>query len=129
MSNNVTDSSNVQGLQGQNTHAPQKSEPARKCEQTFDLSIKILGTDGKTLTIQAYPSLTIYEIKQIIREKEGLPTHEQRLIIGFDQTLREDRTLESYGIREGRTIIEDRGHIAILEYQLHLERLVKPPSS
>ena len=56
---------------------------------------------GKTITLNGVDvSDTILFVKEEIQDKEGIPPESQRLIFAQTQ-LKNERTLQDYGIKEG----------------------------
>ena len=51
--------------------------------------VKICTLPSKTLTLVVQPSDTVENVKSKIEDKEGIPTHHQRLLLGLNQL--EDR--------------------------------------
>ena len=58
---------------------------------------------GKTITLEAEASDTIYTLKALLRNKEGIPPKHQRLLFNNLQ-LEDDHSLEDYDIQKESTI-------------------------
>jgi len=74
-------------------HVPTDPEPTVLLVGGFRLIVKSLT--GKTLTIQVLPSYTIKRVKELIKNLEGTPIEEQKLIFS-GLHLEDDRTLSYY---------------------------------
>ncbi len=66
-------------------------------------TILIQTLNGKTITIDVEMDYTIENVKNLIEEKEGISSKEQRLVFGGKQ-LENDKTLSDYNISELSTI-------------------------
>ncbi len=69
----------------------------------MSLQIFIKSIDGKTRTVNVDSTDTIAQVKEKIRDKEGIAPNEQRLIYA-GKNLADDKTLQDYNIANESTI-------------------------
>ena len=70
-------------------------------ESSIQIMIRIFSSN-KTISLEVKPLDTIGNVKKTIEEKEGIPAHEQSLILA-GKKLEDDRTLSDYQISNGMT--------------------------
>ena len=80
-------------------------------ESTIHLVLRLRGgmqifvktLTGKTITVDCEAGSSVEDLKKIVKEKEGIPEDQQRLIFAGKQ-LEGERTLADYNIRKESTI-------------------------
>jgi small subunit ribosomal protein S27Ae len=64
----------------------------------FRISLNVKTLSGKTVLFQGFPSDTIYDVKTMIYDREGIPVHQQRLLCASKQ-MEDTRTLLDCSIK------------------------------
>ena len=70
-------------------------------ESSIQIMIRIFSSN-KTISLEVKPLDTIENVKNTIEKKEGIPAHEQSLILA-GKKLEDNRTLSDYQISNGMT--------------------------
>ncbi len=70
----------------------------------FAMQIFVKTLTGNTITLDVEPTDSIANVKAKIQDKEGIPCRLQRLIFQGQQLLRDDYTIDMYGIKKESTL-------------------------
>ena len=81
---------------------PDEPDPS-DTEGDTDMQIFVKLTTGRTITLDVEASDTIATVKSLIKNKEGIPKVQQRLLF-MDQQLEDSCTLSDYNIQQNNIL-------------------------
>jgi ubiquitin len=90
-------------ISSQASHSRALRDPAADVHSYRGMSIFLRTLTGKTITLKVDPSDSIYEVKELIHDREGVPSDQQSLIFDGKQ-LENGNTLSDYNIRGKSTL-------------------------
>ena len=73
-------------------------------ERRSDEFLFVKTLSGKTFKVDYNPAYLVQFVKEMIQDKDGIPTHQQSLIFGGVKLDRVFTTLLDYGIAKGSTL-------------------------
>lgn len=84
-------------------HVMRGEEPKIAKKKRTEYQIFLKGLVGKTTALEVAYSDTVGSVREMIRDRQGIPVDEQRLIHAGKQ-LENGRTMEDYGINKDSTL-------------------------
>lgn len=70
----------------------------------FPVYIKIQTLNGRTFDVDLDSHDTVERLKELVFEKEGIPVHQQKLVFKGKQLLKDQCSVDSYGVVDGCVI-------------------------
>jgi len=68
------------------------------------MTVHVQHFNGKKLTVQVMPTNSLGDLKEVIEELSGTPTHQQFVLFGPKLLSDDNQTLEAYKIKNGSTL-------------------------
>ena len=84
------------------TYLGVSAQPVPKPEGEWEIHIKSLA--GKTINIRADPTETVFDVKELLQQKEGIPPDQGRLLFTGSELADDDETLEECGVQNGSVL-------------------------
>lgn len=85
------------------TSGPTDFHPVHRSHPERRMQIFVMTLTGRTVSLIVDPEETIKSVKEKLKDKDGVPVNEQRLIYGGHQ-LEDSKTLSDYSILRDSTI-------------------------